>query len=41
MYVFTDLAEEMIVITITGCYLPTKYKASGDVSERNSSEDIT
>jgi hypothetical protein len=39
--IFTDLAEEIVVLTVTCCYLPTEHKASDDVSETNSSEDIT
>lgn len=39
-YVFTDLAEQIVVIIVTCCYLPTEQKAS-DISGTNSSEDIT
>ena len=39
-YVFTDLAEEIVVKTVTCCCLPTEHKASDDISETNSSEDI-
>jgi hypothetical protein len=38
--VFTDLAEEIVVITVICCYLLTEHKASDDISERNSNEDI-
>ena len=40
-YVFTGLAEEIVVITVTCCYLPTEHKVSDDISETNNSEDIT
>lgn len=39
--VFTDLAEEIVVITVTCCYLLTEHKASDYISETNSSADIT
>jgi len=39
-YVFTDLAEQIVFIAVTCCYLPTEQKASDDISETNSSENI-
>jgi hypothetical protein len=38
--VFTDLTEEIVVITVICCSLRTEHKDSDDISETKSSDDI-